>query len=214
MIKTILVEDDLYIQKYFADRLLSDGQFQIAAVVRDAFEAERICSEAIDLVLMDVMTLHKHSGLAAGKRIKKAYPNTKVVVITSLVDPEVLTKAKTGCADSLWYKDHSTDEIISVIKRTLAGENVFPDFSPSVEMKKIMSDDFSPAQIEIIRCFIRGYTYKEIAEKFNMSVSGVRWNIAEMVEKGGFKNKEELIATAIENKLVAAILQDSANEEE
>lgn len=30
-----------------------------------------------------------------------------------------------------------------------------------------------------------------------------------MIEKGGFNNKEELIATAIENKLVATTLQDT-----
>ena len=35
--------------------------------------------------------------------------------MTSLVDPEVLSKAKTGCADGLCYKDHGDDEVIAVI---------------------------------------------------------------------------------------------------
>lgn len=213
MINTILVEDNLYIQKHFIDRLESVEEIRLVAAVRDAFEAEKLCSRTIDLVLMDVLTLHKHSGLAAGKRIKEAFPNIKVIIVTSLVDPEVLTKAKIGCADSLWYKDHGIDEILDVIRRTIAGEHIFPDFSPSVEMKKTMSDQFTPAQIEILRAFIRGYTYKEIAEKFNLSVSGVRWNIAEMVRIGGFKNKEELTTTAIENKLVVTTLEESSEEE-
>ena len=59
---------------------------------------------------MDVQTQHKHSGLAAAKRIKKAFPNIKIVIVTSLVDPQVLERAKTGAADSLWYKDHGTEE--------------------------------------------------------------------------------------------------------
>ncbi|MGN0492359.1 MAG: DNA-binding response regulator [Acutalibacteraceae bacterium] len=212
MINTILVEDDLYIQKHFIYRLSSDAEINLISAVRDAFEAEKLCSKHTDLVLMDVLTLHKHSGLAAGKRIKTAFPHIKVVIITSLVDPEVLLKAKTGCADSLWYKDHSIDEILDVIHRTLAGEHIFPDFSPSVEMKKTMSDKFSPAQIEILRAFIKGYTYKEIAAKFKLSVNGVRWNIDEMVRIGGFKNKEELTTTAIENKLVVTTLQESEEE--
>ncbi len=212
MIRIILVEDDLYIQKHLESALAAEGDFHIAAAVRDAFEAEKLCAAA-DLILMDVMTLHKHSGLAAGRRIKQKHPYIKVVIATSLIDPEVLSQAKRGCADSLWYKDCGTEMLTQVIRRTLAGERIFPDFSPSVEMKKTFSENFSPAQIEILRAFIRGDTYREIAAKFNLSVSGVRYNMAEMIRIGGFRNKEELISTAIENKLVVATLVDDADEE-
>ncbi len=213
MINTLLVEDDLYIQRHFVERFSEEEDIRIVAAVRDAFEVEGLCSQGgIDLVLMDVLTLHKHSGLAAGKRIREAYPNIKVLIVTSLVDPEVLQQARRGCADSLWYKDHGTDAIMDVIRRTMAGERVIPGFSPSVEMKRCMSEDFTPAQIEILRAFIKGYTYREIAEKFNLSVSGVRYNIAEMVRIGGFKNKEELTTVAIENKLVVTTLDDGETE--
>lgn len=213
MINTLLVEDDLYIQRHFVERFSEEEDIRIVAAVRDAFEAEGLCGQGgIDLVLMDVLTLHKHSGLAAGKRIREAYPNIKVLIVTSLVDPEVLQQAKRGCADSLWYKDHGTDAIMDVIRRTMAGERIFPSVSPSVEMKRCMSEDFTPAQIEILRAFIKGYTYREIAEKFNLSVSGVRYNIAEMVRIGGFKNKEELTTVAIENKLVVTTLDDGETE--
>ena len=213
MINTLLVEDDLYIQRHFVERFSEEEDIRIVAAVRDAFEAEGLCGQGgIDLVLMDVLTLHKHSGLAAGKRIGEAYPNIKVLIVTSLVDPEVLQQARRGCADSLWYKDHGTDAIMDVIRRTMAGERVFPSFSPSVEMKRCMSEDFTPAQIEILRDFIKGYTYREIAEKFNLSVSGVRYSIAEMVRIGGFKNKEELTTVAIENKLVVTTLDDGEKE--
>lgn len=140
MINTLLVEDDLYIQRHFVERFSEEEDIRIVAAVRDAFEAEGLCGQGgIDLVLMDVLTLHKHSGLAAGKRIREAYPNIKVLIVTSLVDPEVLQQARRGCADSLWYKDHGTDTIMDVIRRTMAGERVFPSFSPSVEMKRCMS---------------------------------------------------------------------------
>lgn len=209
MINTILVEDDSYMQKHFSAILGSDERFSVAGIFRDAFEVENRCGTDIDLVLMDVLTLHKHSGLAAGKRIKERYPYIKIVIITSLIDPNVLSEAKRGAADSLWYKDHGTEELLDVIIRTMNGERIFPGSSPSVEMKNMLSGDISPIQIEILRHYIRGFTYREIADKFGLSVSGVRWNISDMIEKGGFNNKEELIATAIENKLVVTTLQDT-----
>lgn len=208
MISTILVEDDLYIQKHLTERLNSDGKFCLVGVYRDAFEAERYCNGSVRLILMDVQTQHKHSGLAAAERIKKAFPSIKIVIVTSLVDPEVLAKAKTGAADSLWYKDHGTDELLDVINRTLGGENVFPNTSPAVEMEGTMSDTFSPRQLDILRWYIRGLTYQEIADKFGISKNGVRWNLDDMVEKGGFPNREALVATAIENKLMVTTLKD------
>ena len=210
MINTILVEDDLYIQKHLTERLNSDGKFCLVGVYRDAFEAERYCNGSVRLILMDVQTQHKHSGLAAAERIKKAFPNIKIVIVTSLVDPEVLAKAKTGAADSLWYKDHGTDELLDVINRTLGGENVFPNTSPAVEMEGTMSDTFSPRQLDILRWYIRGLTYQEIADKFGISKNGVRWNLDDMVEKGGFPNREALVATAIENKLMVTTLKDES----
>ena len=210
MIQTILVEDDLYIQKYFAERLEANGGFRLVGVYRDAFEAERHCDRTVQLILMDVQTQHKHSGLAAAGRIKQAFPNAKILVVTSLVDPEVLTKARTGVADSLWYKDHGTAELLDVIRRTLAGEHVFPDTAPAVEMEDTMSDQFSPRQLSILRWYIRGLTYQEIADKLGITKRGVRWALDDMVEKGGFENREALVATAIENKLMVTTLKEEA----
>lgn len=208
MINTIIAEDNKYIQKHFADLIASDERFHLTDIVADAFEAEKLCYKGIDLVLMDVLTFHRHSGLTAGRRIKEKWPKTKVIIMTSLIDPDILAKAKAGCADSLWYKDHSNKELLEVIERTLAGERVFPDCSPVIEMENMFSDEISPAQLEILRCYIRGMTYAEIGEKFGITNDGVRYHIREMVKKGGFKNKEELFATAIDSKLIVTTLKD------
>lgn len=209
MIKIIIVEDNLYMQKHLAAMLSSDGRFEITASVRDAFEAEELCKEHnIDLVLMDVQTLHNHSGLASGERIRKLGKGTKVVVVTSLIDPEVLRKSREGCADSLWYKDYGDNDILSVIERTLDGGHIFPDTSPSVEVGNTHSAEISPRQLEILRLFVRGLTYDEIAEEIGLTKNGVRWNLDRIVEKGGFNNKHELLAAVIENKLIVTTLKE------
>lgn len=211
MIRTLIVDDNLYIQKHFSNMLGNDPRFQICGIYRDAFEAEKTCrKEKIDLVLMDVQTLHNHSGLAASARIKAAGTGTKVIMITSLVDPEVLTKAKRGCADSLWYKDHGDREILDVIEETMAGGHVFPETSPDVEMKDAFSSKLSPRQLEILRRYVIGMTYDEIAADLGISNVGVHWNLDKMMELCGFKNKHELLAAAIESKLIVTTLQDEA----
>lgn len=126
MVRVLIVEDQMIMQKYFEYLILQEPEFRLVKTVADAREAVKICSySAIDLVLMDVQTFHNHDGLTAGKVIKEEHPATKVVIITSLIDPKILERAKTGCADSLWYKDHGESELRDVIHRTLDGEHVF-----------------------------------------------------------------------------------------
>ena len=209
MINTVLVEDNLYVQKVLKAMIESDERFNLTATFTDAFEAEKLCAYGkTDLVLMDVQTQNNHSGLAAGKRIKEASPRTKVVIVTSLVDPDVLKKARNGAADSLWYKDHGTKDIIDVMVRTMNGERVFPDSSPNVTLKDIFSEDLTPKQMKILRYFVKGYTYEEIAQELDMTKRNVRWHLDNIVEKSGYENKYELLIALIDSKLIVANLTD------
>ena len=47
----------------------------------------------------------------------------------------------------------------------------------------------------------------EIARKMDCSTSGVRWNFQEMIDKAGYSCKEDLIAAALESKLIVTTLK-------
>ena len=209
MIKTVVVEDNSFIKTHLENMVRADDRFELCAGFRDAKQAQAFCETGrMDLVIMDVQTLHNHSGLAAAERIKERSKSTKVVIVTSLIDPEVLARAKNGAADSLWYKDHSEQELMQVIEKTLQGEHIFPDTSPNVELKEMFTADITPRQIDILRMYVKGFTYDEIAAKLHISKNGVRWNLEQVVEKGGFNNKHEMLAAVIENKLIVTTLKE------
>ena len=209
MIRVMIVEDQKLVRSLLESYIQNEDGYQLAVSIPGAAEAPILCdTEDIDLVLMDVQTEHRENGLAAAKKIREAHPEIKIVVATSLIDTQVLARAKAVGADSLWYKDHGTEELMSVVKRTLAGEKVFPGTAPAIEMGGTMSDAFSPRQLDILRLYIKGFTYQEIADKLGISKNGVRWNLDDMVEKSGFESREALVATAIENKLMVTTLKD------
>lgn len=60
----------------------------------------------------------------------------------------------------------------------------------------------------ILRRYVMGMTYDEIAEELKITPSGVRWNLDQIVEKCGFANKNELLTAAIESKLIVTTLKD------
>ena len=54
--------------------------------------------------------------------------------MTSLIDCAVLDEAKRAGADSLWYKDSTQKRLMDVVRQTMAGEHIFPDAPPTVEI--------------------------------------------------------------------------------
>ena len=207
--RVMIVEDQTMIRSLLESYFRAEDGYRITASIPGAKQAVEVCrASSVDLILMDVQTENRENGLTAVRQIKAIQPKSKIIVVTSLIDCAVLDEAKRAGADSLWYKDHGTEELMSVVKRTLAGEKVFPDIAPAIEMENTMSDAFSPRQLDILRLYIKGFTYQEIADKLGISKNGVRWNLDDMVEKGGFESREALVATAIENKLMVTTLKD------
>lgn len=85
------------------------------------------CGEGhIDLVVMDICTENDSDGLDAAEAIKKYYPRIKIVMVTSMLEGRFLDRARKIGADSFWYKDSPSGDLISVIEGTLAGKNFWP----------------------------------------------------------------------------------------
>ena len=79
--------------------------------------------------------------------------------------------------------------------------------SPGAELNWITSGEISPRQLEMLRLYICGFSYSEIAREMNCSTAGVRWNFQEMIMKAGYSCKEDLIAAALESKLIVTTLK-------
>lgn len=205
-INVLIVEDNKYMLEFFAEMFRNSDRFNLAGTLRDADQTEYFCSlNSVDLILMDVQTLHGHSGLDAAERIRQRFPSIKVVAVTSLADAGVLKKARQAGVDSLWYKDHGEDEIMDVIERTLAGENIFPDREPNVEIGEAWSDELSETQKNILRLYIRGNSYSAIGKQLFLEEATVKYHMNQMIQKCGFRTKQELIAAAIESTVITAL---------
>lgn len=205
-IRTLIVEDNKFAADFFKDMIERQEDFTLCTVLRDSEQAPEYCRvHTVDLVLMDVQTLHGHSGLTAAGRIKQMFPSIKIVAVTSLVDAEVLAKAQTVGVDSLWYKDHGEQEIMDVILSTLDGGSFFPKAAPNVEIGKAWSDDLSDMQKNILRLYIYGNSYATIAKRLFIEEATVKYHMNQMIKKCGFQSKQQLIAAAIKSTIVTQL---------
>ena len=203
MVKVMIVEDQPMVRLAMEQYLASGKCYQTVASISNAAMAEAVCRKCgADLILMDICTEEDESGLAAAKKIKKALPWVKIVMITSMVEFGFLEKAKEAGADSFWYKDATPEELLAVMDRTMEGESVYPDTTPEVMVGTAKSCEFPRAEIEVLRLVVEGTSYKRIAETLGISHETVKWHICNMLRKTNFDSKTKLAVAVTQKNLI------------
>ena len=209
MIRVMIVEDQKLVRSLLESYIQNEDGYQLAVSIPGAAEAPILCdTEDIDLVLMDVQTEHRENGLAAAKKIREAHPEIKIVVATSLIDTQVLARAKAVGADSLWYKDSTQKRLMDVVRQTMAGEHIFPDAPPTVEIGMAKSTEFTKTELKVLRHLMRGLSYTRIAAEMGCEMSTVKFHVANMLQKTGLENKLQLALAVSDVKLIADLAEE------
>ena len=209
MIRVMIVEDQKLVRSLLESYIQNEDGYQLAISIPGAAEAPILCdTEDIDLVLMDVQTEHRENGLAAAKKIREAHPEIKIVVATSLIDTQVLARAKAVGADSLWYKDSTQKRLMDVVRQTMAGEHIFPDAPPTVEIGMAKSTEFTKTELKVLRHLMRGLSYTRIAAEMGCEMSTVKFHVANMLQKTGLENKLQLALAVSDAKLIADLVEE------
>ena len=193
----LIVEDQDMPRELFEIYIRSSDKFHHVMSVANASAALAICrSHRVDLVLMDVMTELGHSGLDSAEEIKKEFPDTKIIIVTSMPEYSWLARARKIGVDSFWYKDGQKDSILEVMERTMAGEHIYPDDTPLIHIGNTTNHAFTERELDILKELTTGDTNTVIAERLHVSVATVKSHIQHLMEKTGFKTRTELVSEA------------------
>lgn len=203
MKKVLIVEDQALARSYLISCVEKCADCEVACALTCAETAPKKCDEdGIALVLMDICTERDSDGLAAAEKIKKRHPSIKVVMVTSMLEGRFLDRAKQIGADSFWYKDAPSEDLVSVIEGTLAGKAYWPDSTPHVQLGRALSCDLSDQELETLRLLCEGNSNAEIAEKLNIAESSVRTYINRMLMKTGYESRNRLVIAAVSKRLI------------
>ena len=205
MVRVLLVEDQRMARTLIENMIAEEEDFELAASLANAAYAELACMQhRVDLVLMDVYTELGTSGLDAAARIKNRFPHIKVIVLTSLAEYSFIDRARAAGAESFWYKNLSDESLISVMRRTMAGESIYPDHTPTVRLGNAVSTEFTARELEVLRLVVEGETDAAIADILGVSTSAVRFHITNMLQKTGYSSRTRLAVAAVNQQLVVA----------
>lgn len=203
MINVLIVDDSRIARKMMEYELEGMSGYNILTFIEDAQNVMPICMKCqVDLILMDVCTAGDSSGLVAADEIKKRFPQIKIIITTSMPEYTFIEKAKQAGCESFWYKDYGNVSLKDVIEKTIAGENVYPDKTPDVNIYGVPISKFTPAQLRVLRELAMGLSQEEVAKKLCLSRSVIKGHISHMCDKTNTSKTLQLVTEAIEKRVI------------
>ncbi len=213
--KKVLIVDDQRLPRENMESLVREsGRYELAGSLRTAELAIAQCARRpVDLILMDVVTSGSKDGIEAAAEIKRAYPEIKIIITTSMPEESYVRRSRAAGVDSFWYKDVSPEELIDVMDRTMAGEQVFPRKMPVVKLGNAVSTDFTSREIHVLRLVCEGLETGEIADELGISVHTVKHHITSLLTKTGYDNRAKLgLAATKKNFIIPKLSEDDEDE--
>jgi DNA-binding NarL/FixJ family response regulator len=188
------------------------------AVVGEAGDGETGVAEALrlkpDVVLMDIR-MPGMNGVEATKRIRAALPATKVLILTTFDDDELVLAALLEGAAGYLTKDLPAEEIAAAIHQVQGGGVVMP---PPIAAKVVAelarrqqqgapaatAGGPDPAAVsltererEVLQLLGRGYSNREIGEALFISEGTAKNYVSVLIEKLGLRDRTQVALWAV-----------------
>ena len=163
-----------------------------------------------DVVLMDI-SMPVLRGCDATQRIKKVWPNAKVLILTVYDDEDLVARCLEAGASGYLVKDAPPAQVIYAIQVTSRGEQYL---SPKVmravvgryvkesEQPRTRYDLLSAREREILVLLAEGASLKDIASQLDLSVKTVDAHKYNLMRKLDVHDRPQLIRYALRKKLI------------
>lgn len=202
MIELIVVED-VALMRETLTRCINDVEgIHVQAAYPDADFVAKIALDRLncDVILMDICTKSRMTGIDATKYIKERRPEIKIIVTTAYEDVTFVGRAKEAGADSFVYKSVEYSELIQTIIRTVSGEKVFPE----IQSKVRIDDDveFTDKEVEVLCLVCKALTRRQIAGELGVSENTIKFHLDNLMRKTGMNSTAKLAIYAVKKGLI------------
>lgn len=198
----ILLVDDEPLLLESLEIILSMNGMQIVGKATDGNEALRCLEKSVcELALVD-LNMKGMGGIELIEKLRKLYPQVKILVLTTFYDDENITKAIANGADGYLLKDSGKEAILGAIEQILNGRNVIDHkvmlrlaalMGAKEPQREVLAPDMTEREKEICTLLAEGLTNRQIAETLYISEGTVKNYISSIYDKTGIHDRAKLI---------------------
>ena len=201
--KVIIADDHTIVADGVQEILKSAPNIEVVATVSNGQEVlDAMNEQHADLVLMDI-NMPVMNGFVCTKRLRKEFPETKVIALTMYNQRHIMNELMEAGADGCIMKNNTGTALISVIDCVMSGNTYFDHIkSFKGDGKKDQNTNLSSREIEIIRMIAEGLMTKEIAERLFISEHTVKTHRKNIHRKLDIGDSAQLIQFAMNEGLL------------
>ena len=197
MIRLLLVDDQALFREGLHTLLSLHEDLEVVGEAGNGLEA-LAAADALrpDVVLMD-LRMPVLDGVAATRRLLAAHPTTRVIVVTTFDDDELVFDGLRAGAVGYLLKDVSSDKLVEAIRAAARGESFL---QPSIAAKVLaefnrlersatppppppLAEPLSERELEILRLVAAGDSNKEIAAALYITEGTVKNHVTNILGK-------------------------------
>lgn len=192
---------------------LIDGHDNFIVVAEAATESEAVSKAAEyapDVILMDIR-LSGGNGIEACEKIMTEQPQTKIIMLTSYAEDEMLFSAIRAGAVGYILKQVGGDDVIRAIQAAVQGDamldpsltqRVFSEMRRSIQKEEAaFFTELTEKEMLVLGQISEGKTNREIANRLFLSEGTVRNYVSSVLSKLDVANRAEAAAYAIQHHL-------------
>jgi DNA-binding NarL/FixJ family response regulator len=209
--RILLVDDHEVVRLGLRALLDHHSQFEVIGEASTAKEAlEQVGRLHPDIVLMDIR-LPGTSGIEACEEIIKTYPDTRVVMLTSYAEDEMLFSAIRAGASGYILKQIGGEDLVRALEAVGRGDalldpaitqRVFQEVRRAVKEEEASAfANLSQQERHVLLLVSEGKTNREIAKALFLGEGTVRNYVSSILSKLGVSNRAEAAAYAVEHNL-------------
>jgi len=140
-------------------------------------------------------------GVEATRLIKKDFPQTVIIVLTTFDDDDYIINALTYGAAGYLLKDISGEKLVEAIRDGLSGNIILPGrVAAKITSRlaqestpRITREEFTERELEVITLLVQGKSNKEIAETLSLTVGTVKNYISQIYAKINVKDRANAV---------------------
>ena len=197
-----IIEDDVPAREILAGWIRRAEGFRCVSEHGSAESAlAKLPQEKPAVVLVDI-NLPGMSGIECIRRLKPVLPETQFVMVTVYEDANHIFNALAVGASGYLLKQTRHGDLLNALREVHAGGS---PMSSQIARKVVQSfrrtgvepsnsEDLSPREREVLELLARGYLYKEIADRLNISGPTVNTYIRRMYEKLHVRSRAQAVA--------------------
>jgi DNA-binding NarL/FixJ family response regulator len=207
-IRVLIAEDHETVREGL--KLIIDAQPDMTVVgeAGDGREAVKLAQQlAPDVLMMDI-SMPELNGLKAAAKLKRVAPDIKILTLTRHTDQAYLQELLEAGVSGYVLKQSAATDLVRAVRAVAEGNNYLDPamtgkiFSNYVEKSNRLrgetrGESLTEREREVLRQIAWGYSNKEIAERFDISIKTVEAHKANALKKLGMHSRIDIVRYAV-----------------